>query len=73
MVRIIIPCLLILSLISCVHVQKKSTHDPEKTPEISEENPGYYEPELHKKYYDPRYEDDPAFKKYYEWKEKEKE
>ncbi len=35
---------------------------------ISEENPGIYEPNMHRTYHDKRYENDPAFEKYYKWK-----
>jgi hypothetical protein len=65
---------LILSIFcaaSCAHGGGQKAQASSEVGEITEDNPGYYEPEMYRKYYDERYENDPAFKKYYEWKEKE--
>lgn len=67
--NIILLCL-ILGTLSCAHSKSENPKNPGNIADITEDNPGYYEPELHKKYYDERYEDDPAFEKYYEWKKK---
>ena len=62
---------LMLVGISCASPGSKPKPATASEPaEITEENPGYYEPELHKKYRDKRYEEDEEFKDYYEWKKK---
>jgi len=69
--RITASCLLalcagILSL-GCAHGGKKTQATGTQ---LSEDHPGYYEPEMYEQYHDKRYEKDSVFDKYYEWKKK---
>lgn len=69
--RYLVATIILLASAACASSGPRPTQTASTEPaEITEENPGYYEPEMHKRYHDKRYEGDEEFKDYYKWKKK---